>query len=185
MRDETCALRCIRHEYTVQSTQYTVHSWSILVLCCGTQTSSRWSSVRARRCATCSPSRTRTPSASSARAMQSPRQRPASSSRGTHSACSSSRGASCPSSSISANNSSSTLRCASALDECASSSASYTSLFSLAIYENFALPFMKCFQIEQSPHMNAGFSLFAMAFKKLELHVQYQLSSLILTDAPV
>ena len=123
MRDETCALKCIRYEYTVQSTEYTVHSWSILVLCCGAQTSSRWSSVRARRCATCSPSRTRTSSASSARAMQSPRQRPASISRGLvpvfiH---------------FGKHTSSSTLRCASALDVCASS-ASYTSLFSLAIY---------------------------------------------------
>ena len=40
----------------------------------------------------------------------------------------------------------------------------------LGAFENFTLPFMKCFQIEQSPHMNAGFSLFAMAFKKLELN---------------
>ena len=30
----------------------------------------------------------------------------------------------------------------------------------LGAFDNFALPFMKCFQIEQSPHMNAGFSLF-------------------------
>ena len=35
---------------------------------------------------------------------------------------------------------------------------SYTSNL-LGAYENFALPFMKCFQIEKSPHMNAGFSV--------------------------
>ena len=128
MRDEMCALRCIRYEYTVQSAQSTA---GVFLCCVGARRRVLVGAVSARDGAP--------PVRRVGRGLQVRNRRARCRARGRGqraalSACSSSRGASCPSSSTSANNSSSTLRCASALDECASGSASYTSLFSLAIY---------------------------------------------------